>query len=83
MKLVFASFACLLAQSAIAAPATQDPNHWKPPFPPSYGPKGNKQRADAVVEAFRHAWTGYYKYAFPADELTPVTNGKSNPRCVV
>ncbi|WPG99365.1 mannosyl-oligosaccharide alpha-1,2-mannosidase 1b [Acrodontium crateriforme] len=39
-----------------------------------------QQRADAVKEAFQHAWDGYYKYAFPNDELHPVSNGFSNSR---
>ncbi|KAF2637225.1 mannosyl-oligosaccharide 1,2-alpha-mannosidase precursor [Massarina eburnea CBS 473.64] len=37
-------------------------------------------RAEAVVNAFRTAWEGYSKYAFPNDELKPVTNGFSNSR---
>ena len=40
----------------------------------------NRERADAVKEAFTHAWDGYYKYAFPHDELHPVTNGFSDSR---
>ncbi|RKF53511.1 putative mannosyl-oligosaccharide alpha-1,2-mannosidase 1B [Golovinomyces cichoracearum] len=40
----------------------------------------NQQRADAVKEAFKHAWDGYYKFAFPNDELLSVTNGSSNSR---
>ncbi|KAB8349692.1 hypothetical protein FH972_023708 [Carpinus fangiana] len=78
MKIVIASVACLVTQSTLAAPVEQAT--YGPPSYPGPGLPGNKQRADAVIEAFRHAWGGYYKYAFPADELTPVTNGKSNPR---
>ncbi|KFY22953.1 hypothetical protein V493_06202 [Pseudogymnoascus sp. VKM F-4281 (FW-2241)] len=37
-------------------------------------------RAAAVKEAFQFAWEGYYKYAFPNDELRPVTNGFTNSR---
>jgi Glycosyl hydrolase family 47 len=37
-------------------------------------------RADAVREAFRHAWAGYKEYAFPHDELHPVSNGFSDSR---
>lgn len=37
-------------------------------------------RAQAVVDAFRVSWDGYYKYAFPNDELHPVTNSFSNSR---
>jgi mannosyl-oligosaccharide alpha-1,2-mannosidase len=34
----------------------------------------NQYRADAVKSAFQTAWDGYEKYAFPHDELHPVTN---------
>jgi mannosyl-oligosaccharide alpha-1,2-mannosidase len=37
-------------------------------------------RAQAVVDTFKLSWEGYYKYAFPNDELKPVTNGFSNSR---
>ncbi|KAJ5551744.1 Glycoside hydrolase family 47 [Penicillium sp. DV-2018c] len=37
-------------------------------------------KADAVKEAFQHAWNGYVKYAFPNDELAPVSNGFTNSR---
>jgi mannosyl-oligosaccharide alpha-1,2-mannosidase len=39
-----------------------------------------EERAQAVVNTFRTAWTGYYEYAFPNDELKPVSNGFSNSR---
>lgn len=39
-----------------------------------------QQRADAVREAFRFAWKGYHKFAFPNDELLPVSNGFANSR---
>ncbi|GAD98749.1 mannosyl-oligosaccharide alpha-1,2-mannosidase 1B [Paecilomyces variotii No. 5] len=38
------------------------------------------QRAEAVKEAFQFAWNGYYRYAFPHDELHPVTNGYGDSR---
>ncbi|KAF2020568.1 glycoside hydrolase family 47 protein [Aaosphaeria arxii CBS 175.79] len=38
------------------------------------------ERAQAVVDAFRVSWDGYYKYAFPNDELNPLENGSSNSR---
>jgi hypothetical protein len=41
-----------------------------------------EERAQAVVDTFRTAWAGYYKYAFPNDELKPVSNGFSNSRWV-
>lgn len=37
-------------------------------------------RADAVKEAFLFAWDGYMKYAFPHDELRPVTNQTGDSR---
>ncbi|KAI9368102.1 mannosyl-oligosaccharide alpha-1,2-mannosidase 1B [Aspergillus egyptiacus] len=37
-------------------------------------------RADAVKEAFSHAWDGYYEYAFPHDELHPISNGYGDSR---
>ncbi|BCR86649.1 glycoside hydrolase family 47 protein [Aspergillus chevalieri] len=37
-------------------------------------------QADAVKEAFQHAWNGYTKYAFPHDELHPVSNGYGDSR---
>ncbi|KAF8867132.1 glycoside hydrolase [Acephala macrosclerotiorum] len=40
----------------------------------------NRERADAVKAAFTYAWDGYYKYAFPNDELHPISNSFSNSR---
>lgn len=40
----------------------------------------NRERADAVKSAFTFAWDGYYKYAFPHDELHPVSNSYSDSR---
>lgn len=37
-------------------------------------------QTDAVKEAFQHAWDGYSKYAFPHDELHPVSNGYGDSR---
>jgi mannosyl-oligosaccharide alpha-1,2-mannosidase len=39
-----------------------------------------KDRAQAVVDTFKLSWDGYYAFAFPNDELKPVTNGFSNSR---
>lgn len=39
-----------------------------------------EQRAQAVVNTFRISWDGYYRYAFPMDELMPVSNNGSNSR---
>jgi hypothetical protein len=38
------------------------------------------ERAQAVIDTFKLSWAGYYKYAFPNDELKPVTNGFGNSR---
>lgn len=32
-------------------------------------------RANAVKQAFKIAWDGYYAHAFPHDQLHPVDNG--------
>ncbi|KAF2667670.1 glycoside hydrolase family 47 protein [Microthyrium microscopicum] len=40
----------------------------------------NRQRAAAVKDAFKIAWDGYYKYAFPKDQLNPQTNDGANTR---
>ena len=39
-------------------------------------------RAQAVIDTFRLSWAGYYEYAFPNDELHPVTNTFGNSRYV-
>ncbi|KAJ5450467.1 Mannosyl-oligosaccharide alpha-1-2-mannosidase [Penicillium daleae] len=39
-----------------------------------------QKKADAVKEAFQHAWDGYMKYAYPHDELHPVSNGYGDSR---
>jgi len=50
----------------------------------AFGKRNNlppaEERAQAVVDTFRTAWAGYYKYAFPNDELKPVSNSFSNSR---
>lgn len=39
-------------------------------------------RAAAVKQVFETAWDGYYEYAFPNDELRPVSNGFGNSRYI-
>lgn len=39
-------------------------------------------RAQAVIDTFRLSWEGYYQYAFPNDELHPVTNTYGNSRYI-
>ncbi|KAI9654761.1 MAG: maturation of Asn-linked oligosaccharides protein [Bathelium mastoideum] len=64
---------------SLAAPASRSP--------PGYGSGGNgtgggdalaRYRADQVKDAFLTAWNGYYEYAFPNDELHPISNTFSN-----
>ncbi|OAT10644.1 mannosyl-oligosaccharide alpha-1,2-mannosidase [Blastomyces gilchristii SLH14081] len=40
----------------------------------------NADRAQEVKDAFEFAWNGYMEYAFPQDELRPVSNTASNSR---
>lgn len=40
------------------------------------------ERAQSVIDAFRVSWDGYHTYAFPHDELHPVSNGFSDSRYV-
>ncbi|KAI5286366.1 maturation of Asn-linked oligosaccharides protein [Ascosphaera aggregata] len=40
----------------------------------------NAEKAQEVKNAFQFAWDGYYKYAFPHDEIRPLTNGTSDSR---
>lgn len=55
------------------------------PFDLNFSKRQNEKpsvedRAQAVIDTFRISWDGYYKYAFPNDELQPVTNTFSNSR---
>uniref|UniRef100_A0A915PM45 alpha-1,2-Mannosidase n=1 Tax=Setaria digitata TaxID=48799 RepID=A0A915PM45_9BILA len=43
----------------------------RPKYPEFKGPQNDKQKA--VVEAFKHAWYGYKKYAWGHDHLKPLT----------
>jgi mannosyl-oligosaccharide alpha-1,2-mannosidase len=54
--------------------------HVKRQYTPPYDAPNSGDRAQAVVDAFKLSWEGYYRYAFPNDELMPVTNGFSNSR---
>ncbi|TFL01959.1 glycoside hydrolase [Pterulicium gracile] len=54
-----------------------DDSPFKPPSPPGSGRPATaaewEQRADQVKEAFRRSYAAYEKYAFPYDELKPLT----------
>ncbi|KAF4972268.1 hypothetical protein FZEAL_9628, partial [Fusarium zealandicum] len=44
--------------------------------PPVYNT--DPERANHIVEAFKHSWYGYYKYAYPRDTLHPLTETFEN-----
>jgi len=73
IKLTVVAAAALLWEAS-ALPRKLDGVDRRQDLPPA------EERAQAVVDAFRTAWAGYYKYAFPNDELKPVSNGYSNSR---
>jgi len=43
-------------------------------------PQDQQFRADAVIEQFRFAWDGYYRYAYPHDDLLPANNSFRDSR---
>ncbi|KAN0078488.1 glycoside hydrolase family 47 protein [Tylopilus felleus] len=53
--------------------ASKDVLFWPPETPEIWA-----QRAAQVKEAFQHAYRGYERYAFPHDELLPVSNGSTD-----
>jgi mannosyl-oligosaccharide alpha-1,2-mannosidase len=42
----------------------------------------NWERTNAVKAAFEFAWSGYKEYAFPHDELHPMSNSYSDSRYI-
>jgi mannosyl-oligosaccharide alpha-1,2-mannosidase len=73
------SLGALLFAPAIALP-TNDPVNLLPHSIEARQYTTTIDRAQAVVDTFKISWEGYYKYAFPNDELMPVSNGFSNSR---
>ncbi|KAE9990753.1 hypothetical protein EG327_000986 [Venturia inaequalis] len=67
----------LLVLPSIASPV---PDDTQPLLKRAPSFRVQKNRANAVKEAFSFAWDGYYKYAFPADELNPISKGKGYSR---
>lgn len=61
-------------------PSGYEPTPYQPKPSGPENPFQAAYRAHAVKQAFEDAWEGYYKYAFPNDELLPVTNGYGNSR---
>lgn len=77
--LLFAAIGCVLVVTLYysAFPNTvSDSEIWRTIRPVSTTPPHVwKQRAEAVKNAFRHAYGGYERHAKPHDELKPLTNG--------
>ncbi|KAK4180249.1 glycoside hydrolase [Triangularia setosa] len=73
--LLAASHSVVLAAAAEASASDQK----LPPYRyPKYHP--DPKRANAVRQAFRLSWDGYYKHAFPHDSLRPVSNSYEDDR---
>ncbi|KAF4209010.1 hypothetical protein CNMCM8980_001687 [Aspergillus fumigatiaffinis] len=68
MHLPSLSVALALVSSSLALPQTILPEN------------DVSSRAAAVQEAFSHAWDGYMEYAFPHDELLPISNSYGDSR---
>ncbi|KAL9110751.1 MAG: hypothetical protein Q9227_004743 [Pyrenula ochraceoflavens] len=72
-----------LAATSLAHPRRSFHNERQYGNPSGGGGNSNSteaMRAQAVKDAFQFAWDGYFQYAFPNDELLPVTNSFSNSR---
>jgi mannosyl-oligosaccharide alpha-1,2-mannosidase len=67
---LFVSVCLASPLSGSKSPIVQRAVHYSP----------DRERANAVKEAFQFAWDGYYQYAFPNDELHPESNGYGNSR---
>ena len=87
------SLSLIVAASAVAAfpqqyqqpptygnPSSGNPGYGQPSGQKGESPEERQERSAAVKEMFEFAWNGYYKYAFPNDELQPVNNSFSNSR---
>jgi mannosyl-oligosaccharide alpha-1,2-mannosidase len=79
MRQTLLTLLALVPNSFVAAHPKPDNGQVLPPVQPY---KAYPDRAAGVREAFRHAWKGYYKYAFPHDELHPLSNGFGDSRYV-
>lgn len=76
--------ACGLQATAVLAHARDKPTTYNNglAYPKQRGsdydytsfPQDQQERADAVIEQFRFAWDGYYRYAYPHDSLQPLNN---------
>ena len=86
----------VLALVALIVTAGSSPTHLKSvqwrwdglAYPRQRGPgydytgftQDQNERANAVIEMYRFAWDGYYKYAYPHDDLLPKNNSFSDSR---
>jgi mannosyl-oligosaccharide alpha-1,2-mannosidase len=61
---------------AIAARPSQGCRKVQHDFPA--GTNKNDSRAEAVKQAYVREWNQYYKYAFPQDDLLPLTHNGTN-----
>lgn len=61
---------------AIAARPSQACRKVQHDFPA--GTNKNDSRAEAVKQAYVREWNQYYKYAFPQDDLLPLTHNGTN-----
>ena len=50
--------------------------------PSAFAQLSAADKAQQLKDAFKFAWEGYYEYAFPNDELHPVSNTFGNSRFV-
>lgn len=70
------ALAALRQVSAAAASPRSTCNKVQYDFPA--GTNRNNPRANAVKEAYAREWRQYYKYAFPEDDLLPITHNGTN-----
>ncbi|XP_077535779.1 alpha-Mannosidase class I b [Haemaphysalis longicornis] len=62
-----------IAQAPEAASQRSTPPPTAQPAPPAEDIQGLRERREAVVEAFRHAWKGYKAHAWGQDHLRPMS----------
>lgn len=62
-----------IVQAPEAASQRSTPPPTAQPAPPAEDIQGLRERREAVVEAFRHAWKGYKAHAWGQDHLRPMS----------
>ncbi|KAI4165248.1 MAG: hypothetical protein LQ342_001116 [Letrouitia transgressa] len=79
---ILLSFLSFCLTNTVPAPAVLPGNAQTSVTPGNSRLEGDlsQQRANAVKEAFQHAWDGYSKYCFGEDEINTITSNCSNPR---